>query len=289
MNEFEEVEGEISKEEKEEKEEQPLIFHDEQSEGEAPKGKDFIFKRLKEFGGKYNTAEIHKLINSEKYLLQIVELVVDSIEDNDLFDFVKPLYPNLRPIRTKLDRQVVIKMLLQGSSEYLVAAGKSLVSNWLDNASLGVIYKNNTDDLVGAFSAIHRNSLCCDILIHLRGENDRERARVAAEMVAYWGSRYARQLWEQGYKYALAVTLNEKHAALVKNIRKKEYTIICNQLKETSGELSESELLAKAKELTPGFKNTGTIMARQFEGAQVWEFNWRYDLIQKFGEHIQQQ
>lgn len=249
--------------------------------------KRYTFITIKDFKNRINYPELQKVKGSLKYLTNIVELMTDAVEDRLLVDASKTFYPNIQPIRSQQDREVIIKMLLQGPTELLTAYGSAYLDTWIDESRhLGLIFENQTDEIVGSYQVVHRNELAVDIVIYLRG-GFKNRAKAAKEMVVYWGTRYAQMIHQEGYEYALATTLTKKHAALVESVKSKECKIIVEKLRNEKPDRSIEELKQEAKRLAPGFKNTGTIMPRTYEGAKVWETNWRYDLKAKFqNEHI---
>lgn len=288
-----------SKEEAEELEQQeyagesePVDVHVEQIDEKIEvKEKDYEFRWLKNFGSLFNNNRINELLGNQKYLINVLDMHVDTVEDFALEDFAREVYPNIQPIKSALDRDIVLKMLLQGNPDYLQQAAYNLVLGWLDSYEhIGIIYRKQTDEMVGLYKVRRGNRLFCDVIIQLRGEY-KQRAKTAKEMVVYFGhpeKGYARLIAEQGYKYALATTLNEKHAALVQSVANKECKIILKKLQSENPDTPVEELKLKAKKLIPGFKNTGTVVPRQLEGKIAWEANWRYDLGAKFNELVQQ-
>lgn len=247
---------------------------------EGAKEKSWHFRHLKKFGNKINQTLLDEIVNSPILLTQIAELVIDSIDDDDLYNFVKPLYPNLTPIIKPIDRELMLKMLYAGSQEYLASGGLGSLNYWLnDYADIGFVRKNN-DEIMGMYAVKHDNKFACAVIIMIRG-GFKDRAKTAKEMVRYWGSTYAKMIHSQGYKYALSVTLTERHAALVQRVKKEELKLLTTKLKT---ELTDIEAEKKALKSYAGFHSTGSILPRQYEGRICWEKHWKYDLEAKFGK-----
>jgi hypothetical protein len=250
---------------------------------EAKQKDVYYFRSVKKFGNHLNQTLIQEIASNQKYLIQLAELEIDALDDDDLYNTVKPLYPNLTPIVKPLDRELMLKMLYSGSSEYLAQIGLNCFEIWAGMfANFGLVRKNN-DEIVGLYGIKHNNKFDCDVIIMLRGGH-RQKAKTAKEMVYYWGSTYAKLIKEQGYKYALSVTLTEKHAALVLRVRSEELKLLVKKLKGDNPELTDEAAERLAKKECPGFYSTGTILHRQFEGKMVKEKHWEYSLEAKFGK-----
>lgn len=248
--------------------------------------KKYTFITIKDFKNRINYPELQKIKGNLKYLINIVELMTDAVEDRLLLDAARAFYPNVQPIKSQQDREVITKMLLQGPTELLIANGTAFIDTWIaESRHLGLIFKNNSDEIAGSYQIIHRNELAVDVVIYLRG-GFKDRAKAAKEMVVYWGRRYAQMIHQEGYEHALATTLTKKHAALVESVKSKECKIIKERLRNEKPDRSIEELEKEAKRLAPGFKNTGTVMPRMYEGVKVWETNWRYDLKAKFQDEL---
>lgn len=249
---------------------------------EQEESKDYVFKTLKDFDNRQNTQLINDIQSNSKYLTNIVELLIDAVEDDLFIDAAKTIFPNVEPITKPLDREIIHKMIMMSDKSILSHYGYAYLSTWLEESRhLGLIFNTKKDEIVGSYQVIHRNNLAVDIVIYLRG-CFKQRAKTAKEMVIYWGSRYARKIWEQGYKYALASTLTKRHAALVEHVRNKECKILLEKLKIEKQDRSIEELKEESKKLVPGFKNTGTVLPRIYQGSLCWETSWRYDLAKKF-------
>lgn len=247
---------------------------------EMPKKNKYFFRHLKKFGNKLNQTLLNELLNNQEYLSQIAELVIDSLDDDDLYNFVKPLYPNLEPITKPIDRELMLKMLYAGSQEYLANGGLGSLEYWLkEYLDIGFVRKNN-DEIMGMYAVKHDNKLACAVIIMIRG-GFKDRAKTAKEMVRYWGSTYAKMIHNQGYKYALSVTLTERNAALVQRVRKEELKLQTTKLKAG---LTDVEAEKKALKTYAGFHSTGSILPRPYEGRICWEKHWKYDLEAKFGK-----
>lgn len=283
---IEEVQGEEEIEQYQGNEENEISNYPETpQEIEGPKKEaDYVFKTLKDFGEKYNYPEINKIANNKTYLINLVELFSEAIEDDLFYGFALPLYPNIKPIQKPLDREIIKSMILQGNDKYLTEGGLGILETFTqESAHVGIIYRKSIDEIVGTYQVIRRNKLCVDIVIYLRGCR-KQKAKTAKEMVVYFGSRYARKIYEQGYLAILATTLTKEHASLVENVSRKECKIILEKLRTEKPHCDEAELKKEAFKLSAGFKCTGTVMLRQYQGSICKEKNWEYDLVKKFGK-----
>lgn len=266
-------------------EEEPVIIEEVKPKRERDK---YHFRAIKSYEGFINQDLLNSIASDQERLKEIAETHVDTLDDDALFDFGKPLYPNIKPIKDVQDREVVLKMIRMGDPMYLAAGGWGLLEYLVKNyRHLGLVLKNNVE-IVGIYGIKHINALCGSIEIMLGG-GFKQKAKTAKEMVLYFGSKYAEMAAQQGYRYLSTITLTPKHASLLKKVTEKECKIKEESLKLEAPEMEEKELKQKAFKLAPGFKTTGSIVPRPFEGRIVWETHWRYDLGAKFSEHFQRQ
>lgn len=288
------------------------------------KPKNYTFKWLKDFNGAINYPFLNQILNNESNLLEILKLQLDSLDDDDLIFFCKNKFPKILlkfpdGIICKQDREN-IHFLIEVSNEVGVSeTGQHILNIWNEDFANIILILDKNESIVGVLSVKHANKLACYINIKLRPINptlieqplkrsvqrklqkknrplytvpvlvDKPRAKVAIEMVKYFGARYAKKIYDQGYKYILACTLDIKSSynkpnMMPKQVLEKECKIISNKLRNEQS-LASDKIDSEAFKLSPGFHLKGTGLPRFHEGKIAFEENWQYNLGKKF-EHI---
>jgi len=248
---------------------------------ERPK---FYIKPVKSFGKKINYQLVDEIANNREWLKQIAEMEYRVTSDDWLRRDALKMYPNIREIKNEKDREVVEDMFFCGNEEILLQFGYDLFAGYLkQEEDFFYIFYNN--EIVGHGRVFHLDRLCCDVNINVRGSS-KVKSSACNELIKYWGARYAKAIYNQGYKAAFCMTLTDKHANLPKKVAQKEYDIILNRLKLEDPSADAKGLEAKAGKLSPGWKHVGAVVLRSFAGKVVKETHWKYDLVQKFNEHI---
>lgn len=282
LNELVEENNELVDENNEEiLEENPIEIKDIEQK-ERPK---FTIRPVKSFGKKINHQLVNEIVNNKEWLKQIAEMEYKVTSDDLLRSGALLMYQNVREITNEKDREIVEEMFLGGNEEILIQQGYDLFSSYV-NTQEDMFYIFYEGEIVGNGRVFHVNKHCCDVNINVRG-TPKIKASACNELIKFWGARHAKTLHNQGYKAAFAMTLIDKHAALIKKVAKREHDIILERLKLENPDRDVKELEARANKLSPGWKNVGAVLLRSYAGKIVKEHHWLYDLGQKFNEYIQ--
>lgn len=227
--------------------------------------------RLVLFGGKVNLQGVDVVKKQAKTL---AEIYFTSLDDDDLVDEAKRVYPNFRPIKNQNDRQVGERMLCDSNDEFLTEKGLAYLNALVNNSDkLDVLVEDGT--VVGVIAVQHINKYCCQIEINF---NRLPSETQLHETANYWISSLAQSIQEQSYQHVFASACSRRANLIYQRIGDTEALLnLPNIVDEKWEKLTEEQKLTEAHRLKSGFYATGASCYRPYDGHKTKEQNWVYN------------
>lgn len=227
--------------------------------------------RLVLFGGKVNLKDVEVVKKQAKTL---AEIYFTSLDDDDLVDEAKRVYPNFRPIKNQNDRQVGERMLCDSNDEFLTEKGLAYLNALVNNSDcLDVLVEDEI--VVGVLAVQHINKYCCQIEINF---NRLPSEKQLDETANYWISSLAQSIQEQSYQHVFASACSRRANLIYQRIGDTEALLnLPNIVDEKWEKLTEEQKLTEAHRLKSGFYATGASCYRPYDGHKTKEQNWVYN------------
>lgn len=228
--------------------------------------------KLVYFGGKVSLKDVEAVKKQAKILAQIY---FTSLDDDDLVEEAKRVYPNFRPIRNQNDRQVGERMLCDSNDEFLTAKGLAYLSGLInESSSLDILIDDEA--VAGVIAVGHINKYCCQIEINYnRGPSEKQ----LEETAQYWISTLAGRIQQQDYQHVFAAACSRRANLIYQRIGDAEASLHLPSIPiEKDGQaLTEEQRLTEAHKLKSGFYATGASCYRPYDGHKTKEQNWVYN------------
>lgn len=207
-------------------------------------------------------SKISHLFSQPKYLIQIVELYINTASDKELFDLVQCLanLPISYPKGFTRDFAVGVIDKLKLENPLLVANyGLGLIQKYAEiSKDIGFVVK---DDNLHCLFMFHEDEpeLSGYLILALRGSHI-EKARAAAIFLKLWHNGYQRYWFDKGYRFIWANSFTQKGKEFINH--------------------------AGVKEPQHVFFSRQANHAVRYNGRISWLHDYRWDLKKKYEEVV---